>query len=538
MQFPHSTRESPVVRESIGSRSWVWAGLLSLGLGVLQALPMGRDGLWWLQLISLALFYTLISTQTPRRAAGLGWCFSAAWIGTSVWWLYISLHLFGGLPSWMAVLSVFLLSASLAGWMSLSMWLSAKWRSASAIVNILAFASAWLCAELARGVIFTGFPWGASGYAHTEGPLSVLAPWLGVYGIGWVAAMLMASTVESLRSMRRTIPGLDAARRLVWRQWAGVLLTPTVLLSLAALGPASLTQPGTTMSVTLLQPSVPQSLKFEPLQVQQIIQNQVDALAQSSSDLTVTPETAIPLFPSQLPEDFWPRLQALYAQRQGGALVGTPWRGDGRTYMNSAIGLSSSSGEAPTLYRYDKHHLVPFGEFVPWGFRWFTQMMNIPLGDFTAGPLQASSFNLDVRGQSVRVGPSICYEDLFGEELAARFRHEDQAPHVLANLSNIAWFGNTIAIPQHLQISRMRALELQRPMIRATNTGATAIIDHQGHVQQVLVAETVGVLSGTIQTRTGLTPFAQWASRLGLWPLWLIAAAGLLIGRWFQRRKR
>ena len=156
------------------------------------------------------------------------------------------------------------------------------------------------------------------------------------------------------------------------------------------------------------------------------------------------------------------------------------------------------------FYRYDKHHLVPFGEFVPDGFHWFTQMMNIPLGDFNRGPLTAPSFDVD----GERVAPNICYEDLFGEELAARFVPEATAPTILANLSNIGWFGRTIAIEQHLRISRMRSLELQRPMIRATNTGATAVIDHHGVVTHALPPFTVGILEGTVEGRQGLTPFA------------------------------
>jgi apolipoprotein N-acyltransferase len=188
-------------------------------------------------------------------------------------------------------------------------------------------------------------------------------------------------------------------------------------------------------------------------------------------------------------------------------------------------GLPDDAG----FYRYDKHHLVPFGEFIPPLFRWFVQLMNIPLGDFSRGALPQPAWSW--AGQ--RIAPNICYEDLFGEELAAAFRDPATAPTLLLNLSNIAWFGDTVAIDQHLQISRLRALELGRPMLRATNTGATAVIDHNGRVTHQLPRLTRERLQAEVNGRSGLTPYARWASRWGLWPLWItclaIAAAVVLL---------
>jgi apolipoprotein N-acyltransferase len=226
---------------------------------------------------------------------------------------------------------------------------------------------------------------------------------------------------------------------------------------------------------------------------------------------------------------YWAALQRHFG-RPGGpvALVGLPLGSFERGYTNSVVGLSpataSTAATWPELgFRYDKTHLVPFGEFIPTGFRWFTELMNIPLGDFDRGPMNPPSFA--VRG--ARVAPNICYEDLFGEELARRFGNEASAPTVLANVGNIGWFGDTIAVPQHLLVSRLRSLELQRPMLRATNTGATAVIDHRGVVIAQLPPFTRGVLQATVQGREGLTPFARWAAAAGLWPLWALAALGL-----------
>ena len=187
------------------------------------------------------------------------------------------------------------------------------------------------------------------------------------------------------------------------------------------------------------------------------------------------------------------------------------------------IALQANSQQA---WRYDKHHLVPFGEFIPPWFKWFTRMMNIPLGDFNRGAIGQASF----AWQGQRIAPNICYEDLFGEELAARFVDANNAPTLFANVSNLGWFGNSIAIDQHLQISRMRALEFQRPFLRATNTGATAILNYQGQVVASLPRFTVGVLQHEVEGRSGTTPYAWWAARLGLWPLWLLALAVLVWG--------
>ncbi len=488
-------------------------------LGALQTFAFIHTAAWPAQAVVVALLAWRASVAPPRRAFALGLVFGTAWLCAGTWWMYVSMHRYGGLAAPLAALAVLGLSDFLSLSLAAAMALFARWRAAAAWRAGLLFAGVWLLAELARGVIFTGFPWLASGYAYIDSPLAGFAPWLGVYGIGAVAAGLAA--VFGCTEWRRPR---------AWAMPAAALVTVVALG--AGLGRVDFTQPSGRLRVTLLQGNVSQSEKFSARFVPEALANFAGQLGAARGELVVAPETAIPLLPADLDPAFWKGLLARFRLPGRHALLGLPLGDSQAGYTNSAAGISAASARMPGgFYRYDKHHLVPFGEFVPTGFHWFTRLMNIPLGDFNRGPLSAPSFQ--VRGE--RVAPNICYEDLFGEELAARFADGTTAPTVLANMSNIGWFGETVAVAQHLQISRMRTLELQRPMIRATNTGTTAVIDWRGVVTAALAPFTRGMLEATVEGRRGLTPFAWWASRLGLWPLF-VAALALVLASSSRRR--
>lgn len=498
--------------------SWGLHAVLAICAGGLQAAslawPWGGQPLWWLQILSLSVVAALLhQVHSPKQAAWLGGLFGTAWLAATFWWLFISMHRYGGLPAPLAVVAVLALAAFLGCYYAVAAWLFKRY-TAPGWRAVALFAACWTLAELARGTLWTGFPWGAGGYAHVEGGLVAFVRWLGVYGTGAVAAVLAMALVQ-LPALLRQPWHLLGMVMLAAALWGGAVWTRQ---EAKKWGDASAREP---VSVALLQGNIAQDEKFIPGEgVMQSLQWYGERLLETPATLVVAPETALPLLPQQLPEGYLEAIMAPYVgpQSQSAALVGMPLGDETQGYSNAVVGWSPT--EMPE-YRYDKHHLVPFGEFIPPLFHWFVRMMNIPLGDFARG--NRAQAPLQWRGE--RWGPNICYEDLFGEELGARFVDLASAPTIFVNVSNIAWFGNTIAIDQHLQISRMRALEFERPMLRATNTGATAVIDHRGAVTAALPPHTRDVLLAQVQGRDGVTPFARWVSRWGLWPLWLACVA-------------
>ena len=485
---------------------------IAASLGAIFSLGFVHTSAWWLQFACIGLLAWGVSRVSVRRAALLGSAFGTAWLAAGTWWLFISMHRYGGLPAPMAVLAVAALVAGLSLFPAAAMALFARLRRGPMLADALLFGACWLGAELARGLVFTGFPWVATGYGQVDAPLAAAAPWVGVYGIGAVVATLAAGLAfsEGIKSQ------LVAAAAV-----AAVVFATPLLLS------RDFTTSAGRIGVTLVQTSVPQNEKFVPQFLSETLEWLQQTLAAAPGPLVVAPETAIPLLPEQLGDDGWQRFAAPFREGERGALIGLPLGDYDAGYTNSVAGLSKDAPQP--FYRYDKQHLVPFGEFIPDGFRWFTDMMNIPLGNFARGPRVPPSFVF--AGQ--RIGPNICYEDLFGEELARRFGDAASAPTILANVSNMGWFGDTIALPQHLNISRLRSLELQRPMIRATNTGATAAIDHRGVVTALMEPLQRGVLQAEVEGRNGVTPFARWAEAFGLWPLALLALLLVAVcGRW------
>jgi apolipoprotein N-acyltransferase len=483
-------------------------------LGLVQGQP-----LWWGACLAMTVLAGLLdSSQSWRTAALRGWLFATAWLACTFGWLFTSMHTYGGLSAPLALLAVIILAGFLAIYYAFFCGLYKALAPVNQALSALCFVATWLLAELARGVLLSGFGWGSVGYTQLDGPLAGWLAWLGVYGCG----AFVASLAALLALAWRTSNG---------RRAAGLALGSLALLLSGTLLPQLQGASAGLLNVTLLQGNIAQEEKFEASSgVPKALRWYGEQLQASRSALIITPETALALLPEQLPDGYWQALQQRFATGEQAALVGIPLGSYTEGYTNSVVGLKPGQA-AP--WRYDKHHLVPFGEFIPPFFRWFTNLMHIPLGDFSRGALPQPSFEW----QGQRLAATICYENLFTEELATQFADAALAPTILFNISNMGWFGESLAMNQHLQIARMRALEFGRPFLLATNTGQTAIVNYQGKVTHLAQAHVATALHGVVEGRTGFTPYAGWVSQFGLWPLWLFGLGVLGALHWTRKHR-
>lgn len=526
----------------------VW--LLLLVAGAIHALSFSPDPLpdWtlpYVQVLAMAVpAFIVFSTRHIGRAALAAFVFSVSSFCVGVYWLYISMNHFGGLAAPLAALAVLLfalylsLYAGLAG--ACTAWLGRHlnvMRVPQALGRPLLWACAWTLGEWLRGFVFTGFPWNNIGYAHTNSLLSAWAPIAGVYGVAFLAALASGLVACLIYYVKHNRPGIMAAM-------ASALLG----MFIVSFGLSRITwfdNHGPVMTVRLVQGNIAQQMKFDPSQLMSSLQAQFTLATRPAADVQhapsviIFPETILPTFQDRMAPEFWQSVVALADQMKATLFMGSPMHtvvnGQDR-YTNSVLAIdSNTSVEALMQGRqvpvYDKRHLVPFGEFVPLGFRWFVDALSIPLGDFDRGEQGQQSFAVN----NQRFAPNICYEDVFGEELLPALQTQaDGTPgaSIMFNVSNLGWFGNTWALRQHLQISRMRSMETARPMIRATNTGSTAAIDATGRVLSQLPTATAGTLDVQIQGTQGLTLY----TRVGNSLIVIISLLGLVAG-WMQKRR-
>ncbi|MCC7547363.1 MAG: apolipoprotein N-acyltransferase [Burkholderiales bacterium] len=496
-------RRASLQRTSLGGTPWLRAGIAAL-LGACTVFSFAPFYLWPLPLLMLGSFaWMLQRTPTPRACFALGYAFGFGWFVTGVSWVFVSMHRYGGMSVPLAMFATGFFCAYLALFPAVAAWLAGRLGAGAAGRLLVAFPAAWVLGEWVRGWMFTGFPWLIVGYAQSPaGPLSGYAPLFGVYGVSLATALsagLLALAVN--RGHARTWPALAGLLAL----WLPALASQHWQWTHAA---------GEPVSVTLAQGNIDQDLKWRPEQLRDTLQTYLELTHASSSRLILLPETAVPVLDVDVPPGYF-ELLAKHARANGGdLLVGVPEyvAGTAPRYYNSVISL----GSAPTQ-SYRKHHLVPFGDYFPdWAFiTWIMQRMNIPMSSFSRG--HAVQQPLAVAGQQVAV--NICYEDAFGEEIIRQLPRAT----MLANFTNDAWWGDSWASEQHLQMAQTRAQETGRWMLRATNTGVTAMIDERGRVRAAAPEFETTAVHGSARGFAGATPYVRW----GNWPVLALACAML-----------
>ena len=425
------------------------------------------------------LLHLWARAASPREAFALGYWFGVGFFLAGVSWVYVSLYRFGGMPAPLAAFATLAFCAFLALFPAAAGWAQA--RLAPPAWRALAAPACWVLAEWLRGWVLTGFPWLSAGTAAIDTPLAGYAPLGGVYLVS-LAALGAASLLQTI-----------AAGRARWRAAAG-------FAALGLAGAALQMVPGTAplgepLSVSLVQGNVPQDLKFDPARYERTLATYERLVEASRARLIVLPETALPRFLDLVDPAYLRRLRELAARNGGDLLLGVVRRNGGGEYFNSVVNL----GLSPEAY-YDKSHLVPFGEFVPPGFGAIVrEWLRIPMADFARG----RSLPAPIAAAGQKIAVNICYEDAYGAEI---LRQLPQAT-LLVNVSNVAWFGDSLAPGQHLQIARMRALETGRMHLTVANTGVTAVIGADGAVLARLPQFAEGRLDSSAQGRSGATPY-------------------------------
>jgi apolipoprotein N-acyltransferase len=478
-------------------------------LGAVTVAGYAPFGAFPLPVLTLAaLLYLWSRAPSPRTAAMQGFAYGLGLFLFGVSWVYVSLHEFGAMPAPLAAIATFLFCAFLALLPAAAAYGCVRPRLSRTVTCALLAPAAWTLAEWTRGWILTGFPWLAIGYSQIPAsPLTGYAPVVGIYGVTLAtAASAGLLAVLALRAMEMANGEWRMAKVLQSILHPSSFILIAIWLTGFAFKQIAWTEPaGAPVTVSLLQGNVAQDLKWRDDRVIPTLNTYRRLTDSSTARLIILPETALPLFLQQVPEDYLNALAA-HARAQGGdILIGVPERIAGGGYYNSVITLGSSAGQV-----YRKSHLVPFGEFIPLRplLAGIVGALAIPLQDFSRGG--ADQRPLDVAGE--RVAVNICYEDAFGEEI---IRQLPEAT-LLVNVSNVAWFGRSLAPQQHLQIARARALETGRYMLRATNTGMTGVIDPRGELVAAAPEFTTTAVTHQVEGYRGATPYVRWGNYAAL----------------------
>ncbi|KAA3620299.1 MAG: apolipoprotein N-acyltransferase [Proteobacteria bacterium] len=476
-------------------------GLAALLAGLAMPLAFSPFDLFFMAPLALACLFLAWLDASPRQRLLSAFGFGCGLFSVGVSWVFISLNRYGQMPTALALACVAGFVALVSLYPVLAAWASGWFRSTSRTLRLLVvFPCSWVAVEVLRNHLFTGFSWLESGYSQTGTPLGEFGVLWGVHGVSLLTALVagLLACAASAASGRRVA-------------WLALLVAPYVLGW--GVSRVAWTEPsGAPVTAALVQGNVPLSTKWDYAKANATARRYLELSRQAGDvDVIIWPESPLPFFVDQMGAGFHRALERLPATVLSGFLERRPRR-NGYTYHNSAILFGDP------IQEYRKTHLVPFGEYtpLPWLFEPIVAYFNVPMSVLT--PWREPQSPVSLAGHTV--GISICYEDAFPGDIR-RFAADS---NLLVNISEDAWFGDSLAPYQRLQMARMRAIETGRPMLRASNTGLAAAIDHRGRVLDRSRQFQEQVLETAVAPRTGVTPYV----RYGDYPLVGVLVAGLI----------
>lgn len=486
--------------------------------------------LWWVSFISLTLWFVHLEKlcnkkhiSSTRLLTKHSFIFGFGWFASGISWVHVSIAEFGGMPLIASLFLMLLLCLYLALFPTLTGYLSAKIaifttknHHTSSKLTLWLFPCIWLLTEYLRGVVLTGFPWLSLGYGQISGPLAPLAPVIGEIGITFCLLMLCVAFSQLL--LKSQI------------KQAATALVSIGLITLFSYQQTWVSPTGKTIKTALIQGNIEQSIKWQPEQQWPTMLKYLDLTRLNyDAQLIIWPESAIPAIETMsTTQEFLDMANQSASLNNATIITGIlNYNFESKEYFNSLIVLGKkqqADKNGDYFYgntnRYDKNHLLPIGEFVPFSdwLRPIAPLFNLPQSSFSRG----SYVQNNLRASDLNILPLICFEIAFPEQLAANFFDDSD---VLLTVSNDAWFGNSHGPHQHMEIARMRALEFGRPLLRSTNTGVTAVTDHFGNITAQVPQFEQAVLTADIQLVSGQTPYSQY----GRYPIWLIGFLLMLI---------
>ncbi|QNS14922.1 apolipoprotein N-acyltransferase [Mannheimia bovis] len=479
------------------------ACITALLLGAIGTFAYSPFDIWILAFISAAGLIWAATFEQRKTALWATFAWSIGYFCTGVNWVSVSMTQFGGVPMIVSYIAVFLLACYLAIYNLLFSVLSYKLR----LNNPFALAAIFTLTEYLRGVVFTGFPWLQFGYSLIDSPFAGIAPIFGVEGLTFLVIVASSYLVKLLKQECKPLKSL-------------ALLAVIFSLSFASrfLNFVQIDEEKQPLVVSLVQGNIEQKMKWDPAHFNYSVKTYEQLILPhlGKSDVIILPESAIPALENQI-GGILGALDNLSRQTGSEIIIGTLYENEKAELFNSAALLGQNKPyDLHISERYNKHHLVPFGEYVPFGsvLDWMREVFILPInlsqGSFIQSPMMAKNnhFNL-----------AICYEIIFGNQVQQN--QQSQNADYLLTITNDAWFGSSIGPWQHFQMARMRALELGKPLLRAANTGITAIVNANGKVIQQLPQFTTDVLTTTVQPTKGETPFKQFGT-------WLIYGFSLM----------